>query len=102
MGAVAIAAALVGCKAEVEASTSPTGVSEAKLEQTLQQKITDEVGSAPDDIDCPGGLDGEKGAIRVCELTAGPDKLDVTVTVTSVEGSTVNFEYEIGEIKDPA
>jgi predicted thioesterase len=32
-----------------------------------------------------------------CDLTAGGQSLPVTVTVTSVDGSTVNFDIEVAE-----
>ena len=99
-GVVLLAVTLVGCKAEVKVGTA-RDISEHRLEEALQSRITEEIGTAPDGIDCPGGLEAEKGAGQVCELTAGEDKLDVTVTVTSIDGEIVNFHLEIGQIKNP-
>lgn len=33
-----------------------------------------------------------------CELTAGSDTLGLTVTVTSVEDTTVNFDIEVDDM----
>ena len=54
-----------------------------------------EVGQRPDRIDCPGNLDGKIGETMRCTLTAGTDELGLTVTVTEIEGTTVNFDIEV-------
>jgi hypothetical protein len=85
---------LTGCQ------LGSTGLSEEKLEETLADQVTEEVGTAPDEIDCPGGLDGENGATQTCTLRTGTDELDVEVEVTSVEGDTVNFDWEVLPVDD--
>ncbi|MFN8213463.1 MAG: DUF4333 domain-containing protein [Candidatus Nanopelagicales bacterium] len=37
------------------------------------------------------------GATVTCELTADGQTLPVTATVTSVEGSTVNFDIQVAD-----
>ena len=57
-----------------------------------------EVGARPD-VSCPDDLDAEVGAEARCTLTVdGDDKeYGVTVTVTSVEGDTANFDVQVDE-----
>ena len=64
----------------------------AKAEDALEEQI----GTRPD-ISCPDDLEAEEGAETRCTLTAGEDPTEygVTVTVTSVEGATVNFDVEV-------
>lgn len=77
-------------------STAPT-IAEPTLEQKVSSLLEQQVGQRPDQIDCPGALAGEIGETMRCTLTAGADQLGVTVTVTEVEGSTVNFDVEVDE-----
>ena len=48
---------------------------------------------------CPDDLEAEVGAETRCTLTAGDDPTEygVTVTVTSVEDDTANFDVEVDE-----
>lgn len=78
-----------------DASTSSATVNEAQLEERISTLLTEKVGQKPDEIDCPAGLPGKVGKTLECTLTAGSDQLGVTVTVTSIEGSTVNFDIDV-------
>lgn len=86
----ALALLLSGC------SQSAT-VDEKSLEDELSSQLEAAAGQAPDDVDCPGDLDGEEGTEMRCTLTAGEDQLGVTVTVTEVDGEDVDFEYQVDE-----
>ena len=44
--------------------------------------------------DCSGDLDGKPAKTVDCTVVAGPETASFTLTVTSVEGSTINFRYE--------
>jgi Domain of unknown function (DUF4333) len=65
-----------------------------KAEDALEEQI----GTRPE-ISCPDDLEAEVGAESRCILTAGDDPTEygVTITVTSVEGDTVNFDVEVDE-----
>lgn len=80
---------LAGCGASV--------VAEKDLEKGVSDQLTESVGQAPDDIDCPGDLEAEVGTTMRCTLTAGPDELGLTVTVTEVDGSEINYEVEVDQ-----
>lgn len=77
-------------------SAHPT-VSEATVEQTVSDRLFELVGQRPDAVDCPGELDGVVGTTLRCELTTGTERYPVTLTVTGVEGATVNFDFEVGD-----
>ncbi|MGQ0481857.1 MAG: DUF4333 domain-containing protein [Pseudonocardia sp.] len=72
-------------------------VSEAQVEQTLSDRLQEIVGQRPEAIDCPDELDGVVGTALRCALTAGSQRYPVDVTVTSVEGEQINFDFEVAE-----
>ncbi len=57
-----------------------------------------EVGARPE-VSCPEDLEAEVGAETRCTLTVPGDNEEygVTVTVTSVEGDTTNFDVRVDE-----
>ena len=87
--AVASAALLAGC--------SSTTVSAGDVEDQISSQLESQVGQAPDKVDCPDDLEGKVDATMTCVLTAGSDTLDVTVTVTKVDGSDVNFDIKVAD-----
>ncbi|CAN5498645.1 hypothetical protein BH09ACT12_BH09ACT12_17950 [soil metagenome] len=70
----------------------------AELEPELVTQLTTLSGGvAPDDVSCPGDLPGVVGETITCVLTAGPDRLETYVTVTSAEGPAVGFDIEVAD-----
>ena len=78
-----------------EASPPGATVDEIALEKRVATLLEQQVGQKPDNIDCPGDLTGKVGETMECTLTAGADQLGVTVTVTAVNESTVDFDIEV-------
>ena len=68
-------------------------VSEGKVEHEVSMDLEASVGQAPDRIDYPDDLRGEVGTELCCTLYAGRDRLGVTVTVTSVDGCEIDFDF---------
>ena len=91
LAAAALAVTLAACSTSVEISAD-------SLAEQLADALEEEVGQRPDEVECSGALKGEVGATQDCTLTAGPDELGVTVTVTEVDGSDVNFDYVVEEM----
>ena len=48
---------------------------------------------------CPDDLIGRVGVKMRCMLSAGSDKIGLTVTVTSVEGKNVKFDIDVDQQK---
>ncbi len=90
-------ALVAGSLLALAACSGTATVSADDVEQQISDQLAAEVGTAPDSVTCPGELTAEVGTTMTCELTAGADTLPVTVTVTSVEGSTVNFDIQVSE-----
>lgn len=77
-------------------SSTPT-VDQSRLEDEISGQLEKQVGRAPDRIECPGDLTGKVGETERCTLTAGSDRLGVSVEVTSVDGEKVDFDIEVDE-----
>ncbi len=90
------AVALAGCSGEVSIG-GPGSVSTEDLEEQVSTQLTETVGQAPDDVTCPDELPAEEGEEVRCELTADGTTYGVTVTTTSVEGETVNFDIQVDD-----
>lgn len=91
-GAVVVALpALAGCMGS-------TTVSQSEVEHQVSASLEEQIGQAPDKITCPGDLEGEVGTEMRCELEAEGDTIGLTVTVTSVENNTVEFDIEVDDL----
>lgn len=75
---------------------APTVV-QSSLEAQVSEALTREAGVAPDDISCPADLVGRVGEKMRCTLTAGSDKLGVSVKVTDVQGQHVGFDVAVDQ-----
>lgn len=67
-----------------------------ELEPEVTTQLTDLSGGvAPDAVDCPDDLPGRVDATTTCILTAGEDRIETTVTVTSAKGPDVAFDIDV-------
>lgn len=75
------------------------GVLEAgTVEEGAADALEEQVGIRPE-VSCPDDLDAEVGATTRCTLTApgDPTEYGVTVTVSSVDGDTANFDVQVDD-----
>ena len=83
--------ALTGCSFSVGGSSTPTVTKDA-LQTDLTKKLTD-AGTTPKSVTCQEDLVGEVGKTSRCALDLGPtDSIEAVVKVTSVDGSTINYD----------
>jgi Domain of unknown function (DUF4333) len=69
------------------------GCGKVATNDSVEEQIKSQLGT--DSADCPTDLKGEVGQSTVCKATKGDaPPFDVKVTVTSVEGDTINFDIE--------
>jgi hypothetical protein len=86
--AVAVVAGLSACS---------TVAPQDGVEEQIRTQLGTETATCPDD------LDGEVAKTMTCSATAGGETFDVTVTVTALEGDTINFDLErVGAVAEPA
>ena len=64
------------------------------VESTLLDELESRVGQRPDSAECSGDLEGKPGKTVDCTIVAGPETASYTLTVTTVEGSTINYRYK--------
>ena len=69
------------------------------VEREVSAELERQVGVAPDDVSCPDDLIGRVGVKMRCMLSAGSDKVGLTVTVTAVQGKDVKFDIEVDKEK---
>lgn len=67
------------------------------LEEQIATMLAQQVGVLPQSVTCPAPLDGVVGTEMRCELFDGTDTYGLTVTVTNVEGTTVNFNIKVDD-----
>jgi hypothetical protein len=80
---------LAGCGAGTVAADDVAEQAEIALEEELGIRY---------EISCPDDLPAEVGAETRCTLSADDEtELGVAITVTSVEGDTVNFDVDVDE-----
>lgn len=81
-----------GCSASFHAGLSDPEISKSDLEKKALEMLQKENGTAITSISCDGPLSGKVDATQSCTVTESSGTLTpVTVTVTSVEGTTVKF-----------
>lgn len=90
-GALAGAAllALTAC------GTSDDFVQEKTVERIATEQLTNAIGVTPEDLDCPGDLEGKVGTEMTCVLTSEGEKYDAIITVDSVDEGRVRFKIDV-------
>jgi len=85
---------LAGCPTAVAQAVT---VDKETVASTVSDQLAKQEGSPPDSVTCPEDLEGVVGTQLRCELMAGNDTYGVTVTVTSVKGTNVNFHIAVDD-----
>ena len=67
-----------------------------EVSTTVADQLEEQAGSRPN-VDCPEEIPAEVGSEVRCTLSVDgePDEYGVTVTITSVEGDTAEYEAEV-------
>lgn len=65
-----------------------------QVENSLLDQLEAQLGQRPDSADCSGDLEGKPGTSVDCAVVAGEENQDFTLTVTTVDGDTVNYSFE--------
>jgi Domain of unknown function (DUF4333) len=70
-------------------------VDKNQVAKAISDKVTPQLGTRPDSVTCPDNLKGVEGATLRCQLATGGNNYGVNVTVTGVDGGTVNYHFEV-------
>ena len=94
VGVAAACGAASGCTINVGTHTAPATaeVSKADLQKDISNRVA-ETGQVAQSVTCPEDLVGEVGKTTRCAVTkSATSSFEVLVTVSSVEGSNVNYD----------
>jgi hypothetical protein len=72
-------------------------VAKEEVEKQAMAILTEKVGQAAPQITCPGALKAEVGTAMVCSIPLDGKTFDVSIKVTAVDGSKVNFDVAVGD-----
>ena len=87
--------ALVPVVLVAAACSSSSAVRQADVETQVVAAIEGAgVAAGTFTVACPGDLTGTVGTTMTCSVTTDANTSEVLLTVTSVEGDTVNFDIE--------
>jgi hypothetical protein len=78
-------------------SSGDPAVSKEDVAKVASAKLAEQVGQAPDDVTCEEDLPAKVGSSVRCVITAGGEKIGMTATATSVDGSQVNFDVLVDD-----
>ena len=91
---VAAVAAVAACS--FSAGTSVT-VDKNDLAKEISAQLKNQVGRAPESVECPDDLKGKVGATTRCTLNDRGKTYGVDVNVTKVEGTDVRFDLKVDD-----
>ncbi|WP_432558456.1 DUF4333 domain-containing protein [Granulicoccus sp. GXG6511] len=91
------AAALTGLTLAVTGCSTTLTVDESTVEQTIQTRLGEQINGTVESVDCPEDLKGEIGQTMQCTMVVDGQEHKVDVNVTSIEGTTVNFNMRVVE-----
>jgi hypothetical protein len=80
--------------ARYDMRTEARPVAKALLAQKVAEFIREKAAAAVDSSNCARDLQPQVGDSVSCEVTAGDESAEFTVTVTSIDGGLINFSME--------
>lgn len=91
-----VAMVAAGCSVSVRA-TGDAGLSGSEVEAQVDRVLADELGEAPEAVDCPEPLLAQVGAAVRCTVTVPEGSVGATVTTTAVEGHDVELDVTVDD-----
>jgi hypothetical protein len=96
-GLTLLAIAVSGCRGSVSVGRK-SDVAKSTVEKEISDRLTEKVGQRPKAVSCPGDLKAAEGTTMRCQLQADDGStFGVTVTVTSIEGTTAKFDIKVDD-----
>lgn len=68
-------------------------LTKAEVEVSLLDELAAHLAARPDSAVCAGNLEGRPGTTVDCTVVVGPDSAAFTLTVTAVDGTTIDYSY---------
>jgi hypothetical protein len=95
--AVWTAAAVTTAAACSFSAGTSVSVDKDEVAKEIKANLTQQVGRAPDSVECPENLAGKVGTTMRCTLKDGDETYGVNVNVTKVEGTDVKFDIKVDD-----
>ncbi len=89
----AVSLSLAACSKSV--SVGEPAVPKEQVQTDAQTQLTKAVGQKLPPISCPDDLKAKLGEKMICTVTLSGKPYDVTVTVTSVNGTDVKYDVKV-------
>ena len=83
--------AVTGCSFSISSNQDKT-VAKSEVADQISDKVNEKAGHKPQSVTCPDDLKATVGASLDCHMSYDGQTYGVNVTVTSVDGSKVNFD----------
>jgi hypothetical protein len=84
---------LCGCVVAALTACGEGTVSASDIEQEAETQFSQQF--PVDSVDCPEDLPAEEGASTTCILESEGSEFEMAAEITSVDGETVNFDFEL-------
>ena len=68
-------------------------LTKAEVETSLLAELAGRVNKRPDSAVCDGNLEGRVGNTVNCTVMSGPERAELTLTVTAVDGTKIDYTY---------
>jgi hypothetical protein len=68
-------------------------LTKAEVERSLLDELARHLAKRPDTATCSGNLEGKPGNTVDCDVSAGPESAAFVLTVTSVDGTNIDYSY---------
>ncbi|TRW79009.1 DUF4333 domain-containing protein [Mycolicibacterium sp. 018/SC-01/001] len=68
-------------------------LTKAEVETSLLDELAARVNKRPDSAVCAGNLEGRIGNSVDCTVVSGPERAELRLTVTAVDGTTIDYSY---------
>jgi len=68
-------------------------LTQAEVENSLLDELATHLGRRPESAVCGGNLEGRIGNTVDCTVTAAGERADLTLTVTAVDGTKIDYSY---------
>lgn len=72
-------------------------VDKNQVATAISDNITQQVGTKPESVTCPDNLKGVQGATLRCKLVTNGETYGVNVSVTGVDGGTVDYHFVVDD-----
>jgi hypothetical protein len=87
----------LGSACSVSVTSDPPQIAEGRLQQSVSDALTKQVGQRPERVDCPGPIAAKAGTTTRCVLSDNGVRYGMTVKVRSVKDGRYNLDIQVDQ-----